>query len=92
MPKKEKKSAENPARAPKNKTKPPKVGAPAPSALKTAGGDVRIGARRGKRQLTTIGFQDGVLERATRAAEDCGLSRAAWVNLIVKRALKEAGF
>lgn len=50
------------------------------------------GVQRGNRTLATIGFQPGVLERATRAAEDFGISRAAWINRAVKKALEESGF
>lgn len=45
------------------------------------------GVVRGKKLIITVGFSPDMLERIDAGAAQCGISRAAWINLACSRAL-----
>lgn len=47
------------------------------------------GVIRGKRQIITTGFSPEAIDRMNRAAARHGISRAAWLNMIVNKALDD---
>lgn len=50
--------------------------------------DSSVGVMRGNRRQVTITFAPHVLPLMDAAAEGLGISRAAWVNMVVAKALK----
>lgn len=55
--------------------------ASAPDAAKT------VGVVRGNRRVITLGFAPETIDRIDEAAASLGISRAAWVNMVVNKAL-----
>lgn len=45
------------------------------------------GVIRGKRRVITLGFGPETIDRIDAAAEELGISRAAWVNMVANKAL-----
>ena len=45
------------------------------------------GVVRGKKLIITVGFSPEMLDRIDEGAAQCGISRAAWINLACSRLL-----
>lgn len=60
----------------------------APDSAASAPRDSSVGVMRGNRRQVTITFAPHVLPLMDAAADGLGISRAAWVNMVVSKALK----